>query len=309
MLKVLFLVQAQQRAILDRLYDGIASACQCDVRRLNKAQQKNLRSYLKNIDIGNYDFILLMTRVKYAMRQTHFLKKIPNLAFLEHDAWQNYVQTKYKGKFSIFYRALPNCTVISSGFEVSQKLRSEGINCHFVPKGYDQSNLSNLGLARDIECAFVGSTNHSTYDLRSAFLSELADEGHILITRTASGDDYLKTLNRIRFFVSADIGFGEYMLKNFEAMACGCLLFAYNQGESENQALGFQDMKNIVLYDNKEQLLEKMNLLSQQPEHAESISRAGQKLVESRYCFKFLGCRVVEVLNQQRSQLATSKNL
>ncbi len=34
------------------------------------------------------------------------------------------------------------------------------------------------------------------------------------------GEEYCATLNRIRFFVSADVGMGEYMIKSFEAMAC-----------------------------------------------------------------------------------------
>ena len=33
-MKVLFLVQKEQRAILDRLYDGVAANCECDLRWL-----------------------------------------------------------------------------------------------------------------------------------------------------------------------------------------------------------------------------------------------------------------------------------
>ena len=66
-------------------------------------------------------------------------------------------------------------------------------------------------------------------------------------------------LNRIRFFVSADIGMGEYMIKNFEAMACGCVLLAYDQGELENEALGFIDMHNIVLYRRLDELRDKLS--------------------------------------------------
>ncbi len=34
-MKVLFLVQKEQRAILDRLYEGIAEHCECDTRWLS----------------------------------------------------------------------------------------------------------------------------------------------------------------------------------------------------------------------------------------------------------------------------------
>lgn len=46
-MKVLLLVQKEQRAILDRLYDGIAAHCECDVRWLSSAEQRNLRGYFR----------------------------------------------------------------------------------------------------------------------------------------------------------------------------------------------------------------------------------------------------------------------
>lgn len=47
MMKVLFLVQKEQRAILDRLYDGVAVNCECDLRWLTSEDQRNLRRYFK----------------------------------------------------------------------------------------------------------------------------------------------------------------------------------------------------------------------------------------------------------------------
>ncbi len=182
------------------------------------------------------------------MRQVRFIRSVPNLVILEHDAYQNYIPCKYTGKFSAHYRRLPWARVISSGHTVSERLRQEGFDAVFVPKGYDQTLLHDLGLARDIELGFVGSTGSVAYSGRKALLDELGGVENLLVTKTKSGEEYLRTLNRIRFFVSADVGMGEYMIKNFEAMACGCVLLAYDQGERENEALGFRDMENIVLY-------------------------------------------------------------
>lgn len=302
MLKILFLVQDEQRAILNRLYDGVASVSDCDLRLLNKDQQKNLKDWFKAVDVHAYDYVLLMTRAKYAMKQTRFLRTLPNLAFLEHDAWQNYASCKYKGAFSKLYKQLPSCTVISSGFGVTRKLQHEGINAHFVPKGYDQELLSNLEQKRDIDCAFVGSIKNNIYKERSKFLARLSKADEVQLLQTSPGIDYFQTLNRIRFFISADIGFGEYMLKNFEAMACGCIVFAYNQGEQENHALGFRDMENIVLYQSQEELLSKRKALQQSAGLAANIRRAGQKLVESCYTFDSLGKRVIAVLETYHEQ-------
>ena len=300
-MKVLFLVQKEQRAILDRLYEGIAAHCQCDLRWLDSAEQRNLKTYFKqHVDVTQYDRILFFLRFKQEIRQVGFIRTIPNLVILEHDAYQNYIPCKYTGKFSAHYRRLPWARVISSGFVVAERLRQEGFDAVFVPKGYDQALLQapppEERRERDIELAFVGSTNSVAYSGRKALLDELAQVEPLVVTRTKSGEEYCATLNRIRFFVSADVGMGEYMIKNFEAMACGCVLLAFDQGDAENQALGFKDMVNVVFYKNIPKLREKLAVLRADPQLAADIARNGQDLVVSQFSFARIGQRIVEAL-------------
>jgi spore maturation protein CgeB len=116
------------------------------------------------------------------------------------------------------------------------------------------------------------------------------------IVRTKSGQDYVDKLNSIRFFISADIGMGEYMIKNFEAMAAGCVLFAWRQGSGEEAALGFRDMENIVLYSSMEECREKLTQLRVDPALADRIALAGQTLVEQQYSFEALGKKAADAL-------------
>lgn len=296
-MKVLLLVQDEQRAILERLYDGIAEHCRCDIRRLERAAQQNLRKYFDRcVDVSDYDRIVFFLRFKQEIRQVNFIQTLPNLVILEHDAYQNYVDCKYRGCFSKHYRQLPWVRVISSGFVVAKRLRAEGVDATFVPKGYDQHLLCHLRQERDIELAFVGSTKSSAYSGRKALLDALALVEPLRIMRTDSGEEYLQTLNRIRFFVSADVGMGEYMIKNFEAMACGCVLIAYDHGDEENRALGFMDMHNLVLYRTVDELRIKLARLRAEPGLAASIAERGCQLVESRFKFSCLGREIVEAL-------------
>lgn len=298
-MKVLFLVQKEQRAILDRLYDGVAANCDCDLRWLSDDEQADLRGYFRrNVDVSRYDRILFFLRFKKEIRQLAFIRSVPNLVILEHDAYQNYIPCKYTGKFSAHYRRLPWARVISSGFMVSERLRSEGTDAVFVPKGYDQTLLHDQGRQRDIELAFIGSTGSVAYSGRKALLEQLAREENLLVTRTSSGADYVDTLNRIRFFVSADVGMGEYMIKNFEAMACGCVLLAYDQGEAENRALGFVDMQNLVLYRDVTELREKLRILRGDPRRTAEIARHGRELVEAEYGFDRIGLRIVDAIRR-----------
>lgn len=296
-MKVLFLVQKEQRAILDRLYDGIAEHCECDLRWLSSDEQANLRRYFREqVDVSKYDRILFFLRFKKEIRQASFIRSVPNLVILEHDAYQNYIPCKYTGKFSAHYRRMPWVRVISSGFMVSERLRQEGFDAVFVPKGYDQGLLHDLGRPRDIELAFIGSTGSVAYSGRKALLDELGRVENLLVTKTNSGEDYLNTLNRIRFFVSADVGMGEYMIKNFEAMACGCVLFAYDQGEEENRALGLVDMHNVVLYRSVEELRHKLEILRVDRLLTERVAVNGQVLAIENFSFAAVGKQIVDAM-------------
>ncbi len=294
-MKVLFLVQKEQRAILDRLYEGVAANCDCDLRWLSSDEQRNLRRYFRReVDVTQYDRIVFFLRFKQEIRQVGFIRTLPNLVILEHDAYQNYIPCKYTGKFSAHYRKLPWARVISSGYVVSERLRQEGFDAVFVPKGYDEQLLGDQGRERDIELAFVGSTKSVAYSGRKALLDELGQVENLVVTRTKSGEDYCNTLNRIRFFVSADVGMGEYMIKNFEAMACGCVLLAYDQGAAENRALGLQDMHNVVLYSSIPQLQEKLGILRSDPALAARIAANGRELAVSGFSFTQVGRSIVQ---------------
>lgn len=301
-MRILYLVQKEQRVILDRLYDAVvdcakAAGGSCELRRLDDDEQKDLRSYFaKHVDCERYDRIMMTLRFKKVMRQVRFLRTVPNLVILEHDAYLNYTDGKYRGAYSRFYRALPWLRVFCSGNGVTQRLRGEGVDVEFVPKGYDQALLRNLGKTRATEMAFVGSTGNKMYSKRKQFLEALAQVEPLEIVRTKSGDDYLNKLNDIRFFISADIGMGEYMIKNFEAMACGCVLFTWNQGEADNSALGLVDMHNVVLYRSQDELREKLRVLRADPARADAIAAAGQQLVERSLAWSRIGEKVVELL-------------
>jgi len=296
-MRILFLVQKEQRIILDRLYEAVQANADCDLRWLDRDQQSHLREYFSaHVDVNQYDRIIFFLRFKQEIRQVGFIRSIPNLVILEHDAYQNYIPCKYTGKFSKHYRQLPWARILSSGAAVTHKLAAEGFDAIFVPKGYDQTLLRDLGLTRDIELAFVGSLNSVAYSGRRALLEELGQHEPLLITRTKSGEEYLHTLNRIRFFASADVGMGEYMIKNFEAMACGCVLLAYRQGQGEEEALGFIDMENIVLYSDIAELRQKLATLRADPARADRIARAGQALVTTRYSFAAIGKTMIDVL-------------
>lgn len=71
----------------------------CEIRRLDSAQQANLRRYFPGLDVHSYDRIVLFLRFKKEIRQRRFLRTLPNLVLLEHDAYQNYIPASTKAPF------------------------------------------------------------------------------------------------------------------------------------------------------------------------------------------------------------------
>lgn len=287
----MLLVMDEQRVILDHLYEMVKKNCeQCDIYRLNKAQQLNLGKFFRSNNYLDYDRVVIFSRLKRLVGQINVLKCVPNLIFLEHDACQNYMQfSKYRGKYSAFYRRLPWARVLCSGGVVARKLQEEGVDAVFVPKGYDETMLKNLQLPREVPVGFLGSLKGIVYTERKQILEQISERTGMVIRRTRSGAEYLEALNRIQIFVSADVRMGEYMIKNFEAMACGCVLVAWQQDEEEVSALGLQDMKNLVLYRSVDEAVEKINLLLADPDLSDRIAQAGQALAEERYTFSHVG--------------------
>ena len=297
-MKVLFLVQKEQRAILDRLYDGIAEHCDCDKRELTSEEQDDLRGYFrKHVDVTRYDRIVFFLRFKKEIRQVRFIQTLPNLVILEHDAYQNYIPCKYTGKFSAHYRKLPWARVISSGFMVSRALARRRLRRGVRSQGIRPDAAARLRVVNGISSWRLSAvpTASPTVAARHCSMSWRRVES-MVVTRTKSGEEYCDTLNRIRFFVSADVGMGEFMIKNFEAMACGCVLLAYDQGSAESSALGLQDMHNVVLYQDIPQLQQKLAVLRADPELAQRIASNGRELAVSQFSFARIGQRIVEEL-------------
>ena len=298
-MKLLLIVQQHKRTIFDRLQESIARhAGECDIHRLDEGDQKNLRSYFeRHIDTAKYDRILLMIRLKHQLTQVGFLQSLPNLVFLEIDAWQNFhPKSKYRNKFLRHYMSMPWARIISTGYSVGRKLSEHGLDVAFAPKGYDQALIENLNQSRNIELGFIGSLKSGFYADRRNFLLDLAKVEPLQIMRTKPGRDYVEKLNQIRFFISADVNFGEYMIKNFEAMAAGCVLCAFDQGGEESRALGLEDMTNVVLYKNINELRQKLTSLRAEPQLADQIAANGQQFAEQYCTFEIWGQRVVSAM-------------
>lgn len=305
-MRVLVLTAEGRVPDLSAVYAVLPRYLDIDVHVLAKPQQQRLRRYLQGIDLKAYQRILLDLPFKQLVSQVALLARLPGLLIYEEDACQNYLATsKWRGAFSRFYRRLPAARVVVTGASVAQRLCAEGIDATFITKGYDPHLLFNEQQPRDIELGFIGRTASRDYAGRKELLESLAAVEPLQLLRTEPGADYRRMLNRIRYFVSADVGLGEYMAKNFEAMACGCVLLAWRQGVEE-EAIGLEHGKHLLLYSSLAELREHLACLRNNPLLAERLALAGQELVASRLSHEQLAARLAALLQEPWAPLPTA---
>jgi glycosyltransferase involved in cell wall biosynthesis len=297
-MRVLVLTAEARVPDLSAVYQSLPRYLDIDLHVLGKAQQRQLRRYLAGLDLQSYQRILLDLPFKHMVAQATLLARLPGLLIYEEDACQNYLATsKWRGAFSRFYRQLPAARLVVTGASVAERLRSEGFDALFMAKGYNPHLLFNEQQVRDIELGFIGRTASRDYAGRKALLDSLAALEPLQLLRTEPGAEYRHMLNRIRYFVSADVGLGEYMAKNFEAMACGCVLLAWRQG-SEEEAIGLQHDEHLLLYSSLDELREHLARLRREPQLAERLARAGQAFVASQLSHEQLAERLAAVLQE-----------
>lgn len=299
-MRVLWLIQSYEVHAFDLLADALRDYMEVDLIRLSADEQRDMLEALRGLPLDNYDRIMTTLRTKKEMRQWKVMRKIPNLVIFEYDACQNYlIGGKYRGRFSRYYRRLGGPRLIVSGASVANKLAAEGFDSCFLPKGYDSRCIYPRDEERNIQLAFLGSLDAKVYEGRKACIERQIAVHGLQLLRTAPGEDYARMLSRIRIFVSADIGLGEYMAKNFEAMAAGCVLMTYDQGQSENEAVGFRDMVNVVLFQDDASFDRKLALLLEDAALVDRIAQAGMKTARENFAYDNLGKRLADCLGRE----------
>ena len=300
-MRVLILTAAQRLPDLSTLYAELTKYHGLEVLRLEKKAQRNLRKSLKPLNLASFDRIVLDLPFKNVHRQTRFLARLNGLLVYDEDACQNYLSnSRWYGVFSQFYRRLPRARIVVTGASVAARLQAEGFAVSFAPKGYDPTRQYLQPEAvdlqqREIELGFIGRTASAAYAGRKELLEQLAASEPLQLLRTEPGAAYRQMLNRIRLFISADVGLGEYMAKNFEAMACGCVLLAWRQG-SEEPAIGLQDGQHLLLYNDLAELRGHIAALRNDPARAQRIADAGRAFVHEQLSYNHLAARMAALL-------------
>ncbi len=295
---LLIISHLHRSPIIDSLFEGLSATFSTTIEKIPHRLIDDFNLIMMEFNAKNYDLVLLDIPHKYLRRHLKTLLQYQkNIVIYEEDLCQNYMpDSPWYSEFTEFYRNFDDVKVISTGSSVVKRLQKEGVFAHFLPKGFDSNIISSQNVLRDIDLGFIGSFSSDVYVDRYNTLRYIDRHSNLQCLRTSPGKEYNDTLNRISAFFSADINIGEYMAKNFEAMAAGCLLIAYRQGNGEEEALGFKDGENILLYSDRQQALEKINWTRDNQEQAKNIALAGTQYVNTHFSFDVLSKTMSTIL-------------
>jgi hypothetical protein len=294
-MKLLVIRQKHKRT--KALWETLAKTAPLDIEVVDADDRARFRQLMASFRNHDYDRVVFDCNIRSIGRDYKLLRGIRNLVIYDNDLYHHFHhKSAYYKLFVALFKTLPPHRIISTGWHTVQNFSAQGLAVSYLPKSYDPAYVHYLDTPRNIEFAFVGRIKHKIYTQRRTFLEELRQQLDLQIIRTSEDDSYNATLNRIRFFLSADHGLNEFMAKNFEAMAAGCILCTVPTSPEEADLLGFHDMETVVFYSSAEELEKKMRHLQQHPDQAEAIAQAGRLLVETRHSDPLRASQMAEIL-------------
>lgn len=289
---------AGKDAICGRLWEGVGEHLPLDRRLFDN--ETALLDALAPL-AGGHDFqrVVVDANLRRMGSGVKRLRGIERLVVFDHDICQEYVRSgDWYRRYVPVLKYIGAARTLVSSVSLAAHLERHGLDAVFLPKAQNDRVIRDLGVTRDIEAAFVGRMSHRVYRDRKRLLEAVRQAEGLALMRTEPGDAYNAALNRIGVFVSADVGFNEYMIKNFEAMAAGCALLAWRQPDCEQQALGLNDGEHLMLFSSKHELIDKLRALKADPSRARALATAGQALVRARHGWQHRVAPLVEMLQR-----------
>jgi len=238
----------------------------------------------------------------------------------DHDAYLGYgtmgYPSPYLGMWPEVFRTNRFDLLVTSGKAVSGRLRDDGVTSAWVPKGYDNNSLRDLGGPR----SGIG-TYGTQYMSRSLALARLRRSGSRIDPFRCRFDELNAALNDLagclvcNMFANWHLGGGraaralarvapgaacgvqpgmEPMIKNFEAAGAGCAPIV--DWIDELADLGFEDGRNVIAYHDLSDLVEKVRHYESRIEDLTMIGRHAADLAVRRHTWSHRATEMDAVL-------------
>jgi hypothetical protein len=147
----------------------------------------------------------------------------------------------------------------------------------YFPNSYPSDLISPIDdISKNVFLGFCGSLLN-----REHILSKLENKFNLKRDIWRLGDEMVKTINGYKIHFNQTLS-NDINYRVFETMGCNTLMITNN---TENINTFFSDMENIVVYNNENELFEKLELLSYNNDLITRISNSGYQLVKDKHTY------------------------
>ena len=183
-----------------------------------------------------------------------------------HMVLMNHITTVVKNKIDIVLNAI----------ESHQKYFKTSKTFYF-PNAYPLDLISPIdGVDKNIFLGFCGSLLN-----RSEILDKLENKFGLKKDIWKLGNEMVNTVNGYKIHFNKTLS-NDINYRIFETMGCNTLMLT---NSTENINTFFNDMENIVIYNNEIELFEKLNILYSDNDLIKKISNSGYELVKNNHTY------------------------
>jgi hypothetical protein len=183
-----------------------------------------------------------------------------------HMVLMNHITTVVKNKIDIVLNAIESH---QNYFKTSKTF--------YFPNAYPSDLISPIdGIDKNTFLGFCGSLLN-----RSEILDKLENKFGLKKDIWKLGNEMIKTINGYKIHFNKTLS-NDINYRIFETMGCNTLILT---NYTENINTFFNDMENIVIYNNETELFEKLNILLSDNDLIKKISNSGYKLVKDNHTY------------------------
>ena len=190
----------------------------------------------------------------------------------------NHITTVVKNKIDIVLNAIESH---QNYFKTSKTF--------YFPNAYPSDLISPIdGVDKNIFLGFCGSLLN-----RSEILDKLENNFGIKKDIWKLGNEMVKTINGYKIHFNKTLS-NDINYRIFETMGCNTLMLT---NSTENINTFFNDMENIVIYNDETELFEKLNVLSSDNDLVKKISNSGYELVKNNHTYDNRADVLLKIIN------------
>jgi glycosyltransferase involved in cell wall biosynthesis len=237
---------------------------------------------------------------------THALYDYTSVGILDIDAikvhivgdfWHGVSEGVFHRSINVFRQYDILLAVNNSALSLLRENFSEE-KCHFWPWSVDTNFFRNYHRDRPVDVFIGASSQNNLYGpsrkLIKQMLSEMCGDGFNTVFEKRVFGEYVDILNSSKISIGNNQKFGFINKRVLEIMACGSLFLTDKCPEFD--ILGFEDGKHMVIYDDFDDLKDKIYYYLGNSYKRESIALRGYEFVTSKFSMKDAVQKMMEIL-------------